>query len=249
MTASAEVVVSPSRLGLPAGLEAAGLNLAGVLAAGTHDALVPPPWRSAALLPGARSAVVLGSGGRALFDAFRASPEARDGAPDPLDRFVRGAVEAAASALGAQRGAAAAHLAFEQRDGRFADFVALGRACGLGVPSRLGLLLHPRYGPWLSLRAVLLVTRALPAGAPLGFAPCDGCPAPCAVACHGAALASRAFDVAACARTRLRDPGCALRCDARRACPVGAAHAYAPDAEAHHMRAADPAAMLPSRSR
>jgi hypothetical protein len=243
VTASPEAG-GPTELGLDPGLEAAGLGLAGVLSAAAHDARVPPAWRCAALLPGARSAVVLASGGRSLFRAFRAAPEARDGAADPLDRFVRRAVEGAVAALVAAGDASAAHFAFEERGGRFADFVALGLACGLGAPSRLGLLVHPRFGPWLGIRAVLLTARPLPArggGAPPGFAPCEGCPAPCATACHGAAVAPAAggrFEVSACARTRAVEPACALRCDARRACPLGAEHAYDADAEAHHMRAA-----------
>jgi epoxyqueuosine reductase QueG len=171
------------------------------------------------------------AGGRALFRAFGAAPEARRPG-DPLDAYTRRVVGAAAERLRPS----CALFAFEQREGRFADFVALAAAAGLGAPSRLGLLLHPVYGPWMSIRAVLLTARPLPPSPPLrDFDPCAGCPAPCADACHGSAIGPR-FDVRACARTRRREPACALRCDARRACPVGREHAYAPEAEAHHMR-------------
>jgi hypothetical protein len=235
-------VATPARLGLAPELGAAGLDLARVLSPETHDAIVPPAWRSAVLLPGARAgaAVVIAAGGRALYRAFRAAPESADGAPDPLDRFVRRAVLAAADALSVAGHASAAHFAHESRGGRFADFVALGRACGLGAPSRLGLLLHPRYGPWLSIRAVLLTAKRFAPDAPLEFAPCAGCPAPCEAACPVGAPAASGFDAAACGRTRASLPDCALRCAARRACPVGAEHAYDADAEAHHMRAAAP---------
>ena len=144
-------------------------------------------------------------------------------------------VEAAAARL---PGPSRALFAFEQRGGGFADFVALGRAAGLGAPGRLGLLLHPVYGPWLSIRAVLLCALRLEPTPPLAaFDPCSGCPAPCAAACPGAALSGPRFDVAACAATRRREPGCQLRCDARRACVLGPEHAYSGEAEAHHMRA------------
>lgn len=220
------------------GLEAAGLGLRGCLSQQRYDALVPGAWRSAALLPEARAALVLAAGGRALFEAFRASPEFGRGA-DPLDAYTRRVVEAAAARLAAP---SRALFAFERRGGRFADFVALGRAAGLGAPSRLGLLLHPVYGPWLSIRAVVLTATRLAESRPLaGFDPCRGCPAPCARACHGTALAAARFDARACAATRGSDPGCRLRCDARRACLVGPEHAYAPDAEAHHMRSLPPA--------
>jgi epoxyqueuosine reductase QueG len=116
--------------------------------------------------------------------------------------------------------------------------VALGRAAGLGAASRLGLLLHPEFGPWMSLRAVVLTPLELPESGPLtDFDPCGGCAAPCASACRGSAIADDRFDVARCAATRLREAGCRSRCDARRACVIGPEHGYAAAAEAHHMAA------------
>lgn len=221
--------------GFEAVLASAGWNLRGVLARADYDACVPEPFRAGALLPEARSVVVLGSGGRKLWEAFRASPEyATPG--DPLDAMTRRVADEAARALAGPGAPARPLLAHEARDGRYADFVALGRAAGLGVPGRLGLLLHPEYGPWLSLRAAILTARALPATPPLaGFDPCRGCPAPCAGACHGEAVAPEGFAVARCAVARGREPACRQRCDARRACVLGPFHAYAPAAEAHHM--------------
>jgi hypothetical protein len=218
------------------GLEAAGLGRLGVLAISRYDALVPAAWGSAALRPGARSALVVASGGRALFEAFCAAPEAAL-AVDPLDAYARRVVEEAAGRLG---GGARALFAYERRRGVYADFVALAQAAGLGAPSRLGLLLHPQFGPWLSIRAVLLTQREIAETASLpGFAPCDGCSAPCVRACRGGAVPGgpRGFDVAACRATRLSESACRSRCDARRACVVGPDHAYSPEAEAHHMRA------------
>lgn len=209
----------------------AGLNLFGVLSIARYDACVPAPWRAAAELPDARSAVLVGAAGRALFAALGRSPEARL-ARDPLDHYTRRIVEAAA-----ERVAGRALFAFERRAEQYADFVALGRAAGLGAPSRLGLLLHPEFGPWMSLRAILLLPFALAETPPLGdFDPCRGCPAPCSEACPGAALAADRFDIGRCATTRRRVSGCALKCDARRSCVLGRGHRYADFAEAHHMR-------------
>lgn len=218
------------------GLDAAGLNLRASLSAQRWNDLVPAAWRTRALLPGARSALLLASGGRALWRAFRGSPE-RSAEPDPLDAYSVRVTGEAVARLAAAGFPSRVLLAFERREGVFADFVALAAAAGLGAPSRLGLLVHPEYGPWLSIRAALLTTLDLPEGHPVpGFDPCRGCPAPCAQACHGAAVAEGGFDVGACAATRAREPACALRCDARRACVLGRGHAYAADAEAHHMR-------------
>ena len=127
--------------------------------------------------------------------------------------------------------------------GAFADFVALGRAAGLGWPSRLGLLLHPERGPWIHLRGALLLPFDAGEGdGPLaGSGPCPACPAPCSTACPAAAPRSAGFDVARCGATRRTEPGCAHRCDARRACPVGEAHAYGEAEEARLMALSLPA--------
>jgi hypothetical protein len=212
------------------------MGLLGVLAVTRYDALVPTAWGSRALRPGARSALVVASGGRALFDAFSVAPEASLPS-DPLDAYTRRVVGAAAARLG---GGARALFAFEQRGGVYADFVALGQAAGLGAPSRLGLLLHPEFGPWMSIRALLLTEREVVETRPApGFDPCGSCAAPCVRACRGAAVPTSGFrfDIAACGATRASEPGCRLRCDARRSCVIAPDQAYRPEAEAHHMRA------------
>jgi epoxyqueuosine reductase QueG len=224
------VAASRSVADLGPALIAAGLNVSGCLGVDRYDALVPAAWRAGALLASARTAVVLGAGGRAFFTAFRRSPEAAH-PTDPVDQYTRRVAAALAEDLDGR-----AIFAFESRGGAYADFVALGRAAGLGSPSRLGLLLHPEYGPWLSLRAVVLTPRALDAtGSLADFDPCAGCPAPCAAACHGLALRSERFDAAECEIAREREPSCHSRCDARRACVVGREHRYSEAAEAHHM--------------
>ncbi len=219
-----------------AGLAGAGLGVAGVVPIALWEALAPPPFSRNALLPAARSAVVLGSGGRSLFEAFRRAPE-HGAAGHPLDAYTERVVAEAARALEAVGIGAAAVHAHETRDGQLVDFVALARASGLGWPSRLGILLHPEYGPWMSLRSALLTTQELaPTPRQAGEGPCHGCPAPCATGCRGDAVAGAAFSVPRCVSVRRSDPGCALRCDARHACVVGPQHAYAAEAEAHHMR-------------
>jgi len=177
-----------------------------------YDEGVPAAWRSAELLLGARTAIVIGSGGRALWDAFERAPEFARGS-DPLDAYTRRVTEAAAREIAPSR----ALFAFERRGGVYADFVELGRLAGLGAPSRLRLLLHPLYGPWMSLRAIVL-TRAhwkIGAAGPLGFDPCRDCPAPCEAA----------------------GPDPTAR---RLACVVGPEHAYSDAALRHHARYAGP---------
>jgi hypothetical protein len=218
-------------------LDAAGLNLRGALSAAHYDALVPAAWRTAALLPDARTALVVGSGGRALWSALRAAPEF-DAASDPVETYTARVLDALAGDLSRAGHPSRVLYPMEQRGGVWADFVALAREAGLGASSRLGLLLHPIYGPWLSIRAVLLIGLECPAGAPLnGFDPCERCATPCAEACPGGAVRPEGISARVCYETQRTEPACALRCNARRACVVGQEHAYAAEAEAHHMSA------------
>ena len=231
---------------LPEELGRAGFNAFGVLTAERYDVLVPAAWRCEALLPRAVSALVLATGGPACFGAFeraRASgdPRFESGASDPLDAFVRERLGQAAAQWSAA-GFETRCLAPGERRGEppaFADFVALGRACGLGTPSRLGLLLHPQFGPWMAIRGLMLATRPLSPSSPIeGGGPCQGCPAPCTAACPVAAPGASGFDALRCRSEQSRGGACRSRCAARHACIVGQEHAYSADAEAHHMLAA-----------
>ena len=149
------LLLTPRDLGLDPGLDEAGFNAVGVLSVCRYDELVAVPWRSAALLPGATSAVVLGCGGPAFGEAFLRSPEAGL-AEHPIDHFASRIVEAAAETLRRRGAPTRAIYYWQNRDGAFADFIALARAVGLGLASRVGILIHPSYGPWISLRAALL---------------------------------------------------------------------------------------------
>ena len=222
-------------------LAVAGLDLTGVLEITRYDALVPQGWQSRVLLPLARSAWVIGSGGDVLARRARA-----EGGPDPVDRATSRAIDGCVRALTESGHAALALHAFEQRDvdgqrtqraGHYADFVALAHAAGLGAPSRLRLLVHPVYGPWIAIRSVVLTSAKLaPTSLARDFAPCDGCAAPCRDVCPARALSKGdlAWDV--CRAERLRNTDCALRCAARRACVFGREHAYGDEVEAHFMR-------------
>jgi len=223
--------------GAVAQLARAGLTLSGGLPIAAYDSLVSPPWRSAELAPGARGALVVGNAGRTLWERFQESAEAGL-TDDPLDRYVRRALEAAASHW--EPRAAVAFYA-DRREGVYLPIVALARRAGFGTPGRIGVLIHPEYGPWLAIRAVLLVPESLSEEPVAPFDPCSGCPAPCAQACVGLAVGARGLDARRCYDTRLADHGCAGACAARSACVVGRAHAYAPAQLAHHMKIRRPA--------
>jgi hypothetical protein len=196
------------------------------------------------LLPGARGALVLGSGGQGFFEGFRRSAQAGDGQPNPLDRYTRAVIEDAARAalepagvahvelfpfLGGAAGPVRGHVPFQR----------LGRAAGLGGPSPLGLQVHPVFGPWWAYRGLVVVAAQLPAAPTLSDA-CAGCPAPCVAACPAGAVRREGFDVPACHARRLTVEACRLSCDARIACVRGPEHRYTPEQLAFHMRASMP---------
>ena len=210
-----------------AALERAGFNLTAPLPAEEYDALVPLPWHSDALRRGCRSVLIVGNSGSALWKCFCRSPE-RNARRDPLDRYTARVL----------RDCGGTHFASyrDRRQGRVLPLVALAERAGLGSPGRLGLLLHPTYGPWMSFRAVVYSAEEVALDAVPVFDPCKDCPAPCVRACRGSAIGEDGFDGSRCFRTKLLDAGCRSACDARAACVLAPEHAFPPDQVAHHSR-------------
>ncbi|MDP6977591.1 MAG: hypothetical protein QF570_03180 [Myxococcota bacterium] len=233
------VAGTPDALGFEPALGACGLNVAGVLRVDTYDSLVPDAWQSGALLPGAASAYVIGSGGSAFYEHARGE---RPDSPHPLDEVCEARVTTVVAQLRERDVESRALFYWERRgagEGEFADFVAIAHAAGLGVRSRIGVLLHREHGPWFAIRAVLLTDRAAPAGSEAPPTPdfCSDCAAPCVVACPAGAVGEVGIDIARCSDWRHREAQCASRCDARLACPIGTASRYSSEALAHHMTA------------
>jgi epoxyqueuosine reductase len=213
-------------------LEAHGLGLVGAVDATRARSLHVPAPRDAAdpLGASARTVLVVASGGRAFWERLPADLRGRE---HPID-------EAGARAIGAALGQlpGPARVLVPPDTDRF-DLRRLAEAAGLGVISpHLQLLLHPTYGPWVSVRGLVAVDVELPASAPLTWDPCGPCARPCLDACpSGAYSRAASFDVARCADHRLLELAparpCADRCHARDACVVGREHAYG-DVEMRH---------------
>ncbi|MBL9076874.1 MAG: hypothetical protein JNL08_05190 [Planctomycetes bacterium] len=216
---------------------AAGLNLFGLVDAERFDAASTPERRIRTLAPGCGSVVVVGSGGRELWQRFAELGCACSGASaEAVDGFALAAVRAieaqlAAAAVGCRTVGAGCHARL--------PFARLGEAAGFGTVSPVtGLLLHPEFGPWVRVRAALLV-----AGQPFGpihdasisdrFQPCCGCPRPCVAACPvGVHDGAGRSDLARCAEHR-HGGNCASHCSSRSACPVGSAHRDGDGEHAH----------------
>ena len=104
--------------------------------------------------------------------------------PDPLDRYIEREAAAVCERMATQTGVEIA-LRFAHRPddaGAYLPFQQLAVQAGLGALAPTRLVLHPVYGPWWALRALLVLDLPPP-------------PAPepislrclCAPACHSAA--------------------------------------------------------------
>ncbi|KAA3632460.1 MAG: hypothetical protein DWQ08_03450, partial [Proteobacteria bacterium] len=106
----------------------------------------------------------------------------------------------------------------------------LGELCGWGVPSWLGISIHPEMGTWFAFRAVAVTDAPLAATTPAAAG--DACLAcrsrDCLEACPVDAPGRPGqFDLKACLSHRLSPASaCATTCLARVACPVGASRRY-----------------------
>ena len=216
---------------LRADLEGAGLDVTGPLPASLYDASVTRGWYARRVRASCRSILLVGHSGRAFWQKLQAAPEASH--PDPVDTYTRRVVREAAEAH--DPGAPFASY-LEQREGQYLPLLTLAERAGLGAPSRLGLLLHPRLGPWWALRGALFLEAECASTPEPQESPCTDCHAPCASSCHGRAVGADGLDREACLGTRLVHSACHQRCDARLACVVGREHAYEPEQLAHHAR-------------
>ncbi len=182
-----------------------------------------------------RTIALIGVAGRLGWDAFAGSPEAADGAADPLDRFSRRVIGGLAEAFGAI-------ALFPFGGPPYLPFQRWAERAEAVHPSPIGVFVHPVYGLWHSYRGALGLREAL-AVPPLEPtpSPCESClDKPCLSTCPVEAHRPRNFNVALCAE-HLREAGgadCMARgCRARRACPVGAEHMQGPEQAAFVMRA------------
>lgn len=186
-----------------------------------------------AILPGCRSVIVCGSGGRQLWDAFlndaKCNPQYFVNQAHPLDAFVQRTL----ARFDPKPPASRVWIRCAASENRFVDFRPLSVEAGLGWESRLGLLMNPTFGPWMALRLACFSTEYIDPTSPLpGLGPCDSCDdTPCVRKCpaHAVSISSR-WDVQRCATFHDVSTQCAYTCHSREACPVGKKYIY-PDIE------------------
>jgi hypothetical protein len=171
-----------------------------------------------------RTIVLAGMAGREGWSAFAGSPEASDGLDHPLDRWSQRVIETLARELGAK-------AFFPFGGAPFWPFQQWARRAEPVHPSPIGVLIHPRYGLWHAYRGALGLREALDVSEPAAVpSPCESCSGRwCLTACPVGAFSGLGYDVAACVDHVKSAAGAdcvGFGCRARRACPVGAEHAY-----------------------
>lgn len=222
-----------------------GLNLVGVTPAAAYDVAIAGHPTLRPLASDVRTVVVIGNGGTGFWEAFRRRAEhdpAAARSPHPLDAFTQVVVRDALAPLPGEL-PVAARIVYPFEAGPDAlSFMHLAECAGLGRPSLLGVLVHPEFGPWMALRAALLLPSILTAPRPAdGFDPCPTCvERPCIAACPGGAVGAAGWDVPRCIAHRLSGPGdgCDAGCHARIACVLGRPHRYPAAALAFHQGSA-----------
>lgn len=222
-----------------------GLNLAAAVPVDRYDSAVKPAARAGLIDSAARSIIVLGNGGGALWAALKAHAARNPGwwqRENPLDDFTREIVERETTAPARAAGLRCTVTYPFMNDAPMLDFVALARVAGIAGPSILGVAVHPRFGPWIAFRAALMLEAPLDEpGEAAGFNPCPGCAArSCISACPASAVSlEKGWDVPRCLTHRVeREADCAGRCHARAGCVLGPEHRYPDDELAYHqMRA------------
>ena len=212
---------------------ARGVDLSAACAAEDYDAEVAPEHR----LPdvGRRRALVVVIGNtRALWPHVREA--VASGAPDAVDghvdRVVRDAVDAALEPL-SPRPRFEIRFAPEMPPRRIA-MQRLAHVAGLAWLAPSHLCVHPVFGPWIALRAAVVIDVEGPPRGPALQPPCD-CASGCQPAFERALAAGPPRD-----KAELRERW-QLWLAVRDACPVGRAHRYGDEQAGYHYAGYHPA--------
>ncbi|APE42355.1 ferredoxin [Sulfitobacter alexandrii] len=179
-----------------------------------------------------KTILLLGPDEPAFWPAFRASPEATDGAPDPMDRWSRRVIGDWAETLNAQP-------LYPFGGPPFLPFYSWALRSGRVHASPVQFLVHDTAGLMVSFRGALALTEEVALAAPPP-PPCDTCASqPCLTACPVGALTAEGYDVPACKSYLDSRAGTACLtggCRVRTICPVSQRFGRLPAQSEYHMR-------------
>ena len=217
-----------------------GFNIIQTISARAYDNVVSRQKSTSALfLPGARSITLIGFGGNSFWSTLKCyikdNPDFKERGKDLIDNYSLMVFKELSNVLQENGVMHRAVFPFGS-GGTLLDFVKLGKVSGAGVRSLLGILLHPTYGPWISLRGALLTHLELGSyDSPLrGFDPCPSCHKPCIEACPAGTISGKGWDWESCMAFRLAEDTCSSGCASRRACPYGKELQYSEEQLAYH---------------
>ena len=170
---------------------------------------------------GHRQLILLGHGGRKLWECVKASGMGGD---HPIDDYC---VETVSRWFADRLPDRRYRILYpgEQAVG----LQQLGKLAGWHQSSPFMVGIDAEWGSWFAYRAAILAdTNFLPFVPANRGNPCDTCQnQPCIAACPAGALAGGSFALDRCSRHRLSEgSACATTCPARETCPVGVDHRY-----------------------
>jgi methylmalonic aciduria homocystinuria type C protein len=210
--------------------EAAGIDLAGGIPVEVYNRRVPETHWLPTLGRDQPLGIVLGNS-RALWPKFLAalkeSQELR-ASEHPVNTYITERVAGLLAAL---------PVAYEVRWAHTSEPspVAMQRAAmiaGLAHTSPSYLSIHPDHGPWIGLRAVIVLDGDWARGEPVPAPdPCSPCPKPCMPALDRAAAASRDEPAGKKVSSNWR-----LWLAVRDACPIGRSSRYSDEQCEYHYR-------------
>jgi epoxyqueuosine reductase len=184
---------------------------------------------------GTRTLLMLGPREPGFWAHLQAQPEwpqyLNDGTPDPVDRWSRRVIGRIACDLGAK-------ALFPFGGPPYHPFYQWALRTGRVWDSPVRLLVHSGQGLMVSFRGALALKEVVEVPPPVAR-PCDGCAAPCVVACPAGALSGAGYDVPGCHAFLDQPEGADCLsggCRVRRACPVSQSYARLPEQSAYHMR-------------
>ncbi len=215
-----------------------GFNLIRRIRTEEYDSVVSPESRIPGLCPGSTSVILVGFAGHTFWSILKKflnkNPGFRDSYEDWIDyytvlRFMEIADLFEKHGLGWR-----AVFPFGEKSLAL-DFMKLGELGGTGTKGIIGVLIHPEYGPWISLRGAIISDIEFSRyDSPLSFNPCPECHKPCIPVCPANTVSEKGWDVPACMKFRLREIDCTDNCVSRRACPYGKEHQYTREQLGYH---------------
>jgi len=178
-------------------------------------------------LSGCQSVIVFANGGTALWNSFLSDitqhPNHLSQHQHPFDDFVhRLILNSDPNPPQTRR-----WIRCAENEETFVDMRPLAQEAGIGSHSHMGMLIHPEYGLWVGIRAILLTTEYIKPSALPMQSPCSTCTEkPCIYSCVGNAVSQEGWDIQRCADTHLSSTQCHHRCASRLSCPIGHQHRH-----------------------